>query len=229
MRWPAASKKLSDIQAFSPFQELSKMSSTAGSWRTPSPTSSTGSTRQFESFKMRPKPVNTYKKNKTLGGNLWGPVKGWLPFYRCTACRQVMSRKEPAKFPQKIYNCGHVVCAGCIARSYLIELNPLCPCKGCDKNVNPAERAKAAEPAAPVTPRPEEEDAGCGWCHDSPCRCDMRDDCCPSCGSDGRCYCYEPAEWVHYCGMADCDGDCGTLSCGCIDVCRNRCGTRDYY
>jgi hypothetical protein len=26
--------------------------------------------------------------------------------------------------------------------------------------------------------------------------------------------------------MRDCVGDCGTLSCGCIDTCRNRCGTK---
>ena len=25
-----------------------------------------------------------------------------------------------------------------------------------------------------------------------------------------------------------CDGHCGTLSCGCIDVCRNRCGLNGY-
>lgn len=27
-----------------------------------------------------------------------------------------------------------------------------------------------------------------------------------------------------YCGDPDCDYDCGTLSCGCIDMCRGRCG-----
>ncbi len=28
----------------------------------------------------------------------------------------------------------------------------------------------------------------------------------------------------HYCGDYDCAGDCGVLWCGCIDVCRKRCG-----
>lgn len=28
----------------------------------------------------------------------------------------------------------------------------------------------------------------------------------------------------HYCGDSDCIGDCGVLWCGCIDVCRKRCG-----
>ena len=33
---------------------------------------------------------------------------------------------------------------------------------------------------------------------------------------------------IHYCGNRDCEGDCGVLVCGCIDTCRNRCGTRSY-
>jgi hypothetical protein len=33
---------------------------------------------------------------------------------------------------------------------------------------------------------------------------------------------------VHYCGDADCDSRCGVLDCGCIDMCRGRCGTRDF-
>lgn len=28
----------------------------------------------------------------------------------------------------------------------------------------------------------------------------------------------------HQCGDPDCDYDCGMLSCGCIDMCRGRCG-----
>ena len=32
------------------------------------------------------------------------------------------------------------------------------------------------------------------------------------------CHCYEV--W--------CEGSCGTLDCGCIDVCRGRCGMKDY-
>lgn len=29
------------------------------------------------------------------------------------------------------------------------------------------------------------------------------------------------------CNYAKCQGDCGTLRCGCIDVCRGRCGAQD--
>lgn len=35
-------------------------------------------------------------------------------------------------------------------------------------------------------------------------------------------------EYIHYCGNEDCEGDCGVLVCGCIDMCRGRCGTRNY-
>ena len=32
---------------------------------------------------------------------------------------------------------------------------------------------------------------------------------------------------IHYCGDRKCDGECGTLVCGCIDVCR--CHSGDCY
>jgi hypothetical protein len=35
-------------------------------------------------------------------------------------------------------------------------------------------------------------------------------------------------EYIHYCDNVDCEGDCGVLVCGCIDMCRGRCGTRNY-
>jgi hypothetical protein len=220
------------------------MSSSAASWRTPSPTSSSGSEPRFEAFKMKAKsfqkpPQKQKKDNKSLGRNLWRPIKGWLPFYRCTACRQVMSRKEPSKYAQKIYSCGHVVCAQCIARSYLIELNPLCPCEGCGKQVNPRDEPTTASPVTPPPKScewctlPEEkckchEDECCKWCNYDHCICSGMDNTCPDCGSDGRCHCDEEEDRPHYCGDCDCHGDCGVLSCGCIDVCRGRCGRDDY-
>jgi hypothetical protein len=36
-------------------------------------------------------------------------------------------------------------------------------------------------------------------------------------------------EYIHYCGNKDCEWDCGVLDCGCIDTCRNRCGTRQSF
>ena len=39
---------------------------------------------------------------------------------------------------------------------------------------------------------------------------------------------YEDEECRCHCGDEMCGGDCGTLHCGCIDVCRGRCGRDDY-
>ncbi len=30
------------------------------------------------------------------------------------------------------------------------------------------------------------------------------------------------------CNYSKCQGDCGTLHCGCIDICRGRCGIREH-
>ena len=165
----------------------SKMST--DSWRTPSPTSSESS---YKPFKM---------KHKTLKRDLWDPPKEWLRFYRCQACKEVMSKKIPTKYPQRIETCGHVTCANCIAKSYLVDLNQLCPVEGCGKCVDPCQKSAvsrlviltselAAEPVELV---------------EEPVKVD-----------------------VHYCGDADCMYDCGVLSCGCIDQCRGRCGNREH-
>lgn len=33
---------------------------------------------------------------------------------------------------------------------------------------------------------------------------------------------------IHHCDNIDCEGDCGVLLCGCIDICRSRCGFNRY-
>ena len=35
-----------------------------------------------------------------------------------------------------------------------------------------------------------------------------------------------PKERIHYCNDYFCNWDCGILDCGCIDMCRGRCGCR---
>ena len=35
----------------------------------------------------------------------------------------------------------------------------------------------------------------------------------------------KPKEIIHPCNDYFCSGDCGVLICGCIDMCRGRCGT----
>lgn len=160
----------------------------------------------------KPKAKKPHKyRSKT---ELWEPPKGWLPFYRCQACREIMSKKEPSKSPQRISSCGHITCAKCIVTSYLVELNPFCPVKDCKMCVNP----KQTEPVKQVsilsseisTPSttPTKEMTECGFCS----------------GTDGLCNCNDEILTRHYCGDWMCVGDCGVLVCGCIDVCRGRCG-----
>jgi hypothetical protein len=36
-------------------------------------------------------------------------------------------------------------------------------------------------------------------------------------------------DWICYCREVDCPGSCGVLACGCIDICRGRCGNNDYW
>jgi hypothetical protein len=207
--------------------------------------------------KMKHKPAPRPQKKgppkyRAKNGDLWSPPKGWLSFYRCQSCREVMSKKDASKCPQRINMCGHITCAKCIVTSYLVELNPLCPVEGCGKCVNPRQKV-APEPveilagptvteeavpktpeSPPKTPELEEDDFDemCNGCHFDvyTCKCHLIDFCCPGCGSDGRCHCdnvqEEAEDWTHYCGRRECDGDCGTLSCGCIDTCRDRCGTK---
>ncbi len=35
-----------------------------------------------------------------------------------------------------------------------------------------------------------------------------------------------PEEILHYCNDYFCSGECGELDCGCVDICRGRCGLR---
>lgn len=174
-------------------------------------------------------------KYRSKNDELWHPPKGWIASYRCGACRQIMTRKEAFKCPQRINTCGHITCAKCIVSSYLVELNPLCPVEGCGKCVNPKQKERVlpvdiltgtnqndttptesvlteSAPTETVTPSVTEMNSGCGFCgKESGCDCN-EEICLPS--SKNICYCYDE----------DCGWDCGVLWCGCIDVCRGRCG-----
>lgn len=74
---------------------------------------------------------------------LWNAIHEWIPSYRCQVCCEIMSKKSISKSPQKINSCGHFMCARCIIYSYYIELNPICPVKGCMKCINPRDEKKA--------------------------------------------------------------------------------------
>lgn len=179
----------------------------------PSGLSAAGRFEPIKSKKHHTKPPKYRSKN----GELWMPPKGWLPFYRCQACHEVMSKKDATKCPQQITSCGHITCAKCIVTSYLVELNPHCPVKGCGKCVDPKQKQptppleiltapSTAPPSPPSTPPPAEVE------------------CCVWCGKNTLCDCNEEIRTAHHCGDWMCPGDCGVLWCGCIDQCRGRCG-----
>jgi hypothetical protein len=71
----------------------------------------------------------------------------------------------------------------------------------------------------------------CTDCHSE--LADHRDDCehdepepCEDCNNPYECVCAEQkadARLIRHrriCGFVDCEGDCGTLDCGCIDKCK---------
>ncbi len=175
--------------------------------RTPSPSSTASSSEsgRFDTLKQKKMSHKVRRDSHKEGGNLWSPAKGWLTYYRCSTCKEVMTRKDPAKCPQKIHACEHIVCAKCIVKSFLIELNPACPVKDCGKCVNP----RTAVTAKPAVALPL-------FFTTDIIPCDLFDE--------------EPVatERVHFCGDRSCEWDCGTLDCGCIDQCRGRCGLRDW-
>jgi hypothetical protein len=194
---------------------MSRLSSSAPEFipsgiRTPSP-----SVEEFQ-------PVQSKKNKKINSGELWFSPKGWLKFYRCQACHQVMSRKEPSRCPQVISACGHITCAKCIATSFLVELNPYCPVEGCGTCVNPKQTepvrpvAILAGASSPAAPAEIEETFDTHYL--------------PTFEEYDLAPTYELTEnkTVHYCGDSDCEWDCGVLYCGCIDICRNRCGLHPF-
>lgn len=191
--------------------------------------SASGGFQPVKSKKHHTKPQKYRSKN----GELWAPPKGWLPFYRCQACHEVMSKKEAPKFPQKINTCGHITCAKCIVTSYLVELNPLCPVEGCGKCVNP--KQKEAIPALEILSAPimtiETESLLSSVTPPisvtPPPKTEVVRETCAFCEKNTGCHCNDEIYTGCPCYDRLCPGDCGTLWCGCIDVCRNRCGLRD--
>jgi hypothetical protein len=74
-----------------------------------------------------------------------------------------------------------------------------------------------------------EENNTCDYCNMDPCRCQEDQGPCEDCGNPWECVCLELAEDAalkrhrRVCGDKRCDGTCGTLSCGCVDVCKDHC------
>jgi hypothetical protein len=158
-----------------------------------------------------------------------------------------MSKKDPAKTPQSIKSCRHITCANCIVKSYFVDLNPICPVDNCGKCVNPKDpitttplNILVAQPPLPVIDIPLTTSYDSSIDNliltsnlddikkeleellddDFEQQQDALDD-----------YYQQQAELEEqekqdeedeecYCGDKRCKADCGVLSCGCIDICR---------
>jgi hypothetical protein len=129
---------------------------------------------------------------------------------KCELCKRVISK---ACFPQRLDECRHVFCAGCIHKHFVTENKDKCPT--CSTYID-------------YTARPD----FCQHCYSAPCSCmedareqerDYDDDyMCPDCGEN---YC--SCDGCQGCRQADCGGDCGCLPCGCIDFCKGKCERDD--
>jgi hypothetical protein len=150
--------------------------------------------------------------------DLWSPPNGWLASYLCQSCKELMTKKEASKSPQRINACGHITCAKCIVKSYFLDQNPLCPVKNCGVYVDP--KINTSTPVTPENSVLSVESDECLW---GVCMCDETFAKETTKAEDYYDYMEDEKSW-HYCGDWLCPGDCGTLSCGCIDVCRNKCG-----
>ena len=138
----------------------------------------------------------------------WYDFNDYRAGLKCEICKTSIRKSV---FPQ-VTDCDHIFCAECIHKYYNIEHNKKCPT--CIQYID------------------EKDDPSfCRECWSAPCEC-MRydcddDDCCPGCGDkycNGHC---DDEPNCPSCGPG-CDGTCGALSCGCIDVCRGRCDSDGY-
>ena len=169
----------------------------------------------------------------------------------CLACYSQMNSNEESCSPQQINTCGHVVCYNCVHMAHLSQEVPFCPVLDCIKPMIPDElpsfaNAEANTDAKVIEQTEEISESGymCDVCN----MCNM----CNVCGKTDcdneshlqyesgyvcdMCYrpnCYDDCEYYkrgcngakskkHWCGWEECNGDCGVLWCGCIDICRIR-------
>lgn len=145
------------------------------------------------------------KKEPVVVKNYSGPWRTFDAYRAGLKCELCKTTIRKAINPQET-ECGHIFCAECIHQHYHIKHNDTCPtCKGYLDYRDDPHYLDDRESYGP------EENDGCPGCGDNWCdgRCDEEPDC-PSCGSG-------------------CDGSCGALSCGCIDVCRGRCDPDGYF
>ncbi len=193
------------------FPKSAKMTSKADisqNWREPLPAAA----KKLVSQQMRPQYSRApqfrtrafAKKEPIVVKNYFGPWESfndYRPGLKCELCKTTIRKTIN---PQEI-RCGHIFCEGCINLHYNIKNNYTCPT--CKEYLDYRDDPHFSDDRESYGP---EEDDGCPGCGDKWC--------------DGRCDEEPNCSWCR----SGCDGTCGALSCGCIDVCRGRCNSDGY-
>lgn len=133
---------------------------------------------------------------------LWSDLTEYKPLEKCEICKTTIRKSV---FPQILDSCGHIFCAKCIHTHYIIHNKKTCSV--CNQFINI-----------------EDHPAFCRICESAPCNCREEE----SCNYCGDLYCDERCRHDDD-NESTCYDDSGELSCGCIDVCRGRCGRDTYW
>jgi hypothetical protein len=134
-----------------------------------------------------------------------------------------LQRLFRAYFAAKAKPCGKCGYSSIRLEEFRTDMGPLC-------------RYCVEEEICEMRREYEDDEEECSDCGYQACHCHDHEDegPCEDCGNPYECVCAEQLEDAHLarhrraCGDPKCDGKCGTLLCGCIDVCRGRCGLRDW-
>jgi len=163
-------------------------------WRDPRYTSTSTYPYKEKIDNAKKEAVKKQEKKQVHYDGPWYPLQEWVSHYRCELCKGSLKGKSP----QRVFCCLSLYCAECINTHYNVKRELKCPC--CKEFLSPKDEPEC--------------------CTDGNCReyrepDDYEESFCPSCR---EVYCM--------CGADEEDDyeDDGTLGCGCIDVCRGRCG-----
>jgi len=125
--------------------------------------------------------------------HLWSDFTEYRATSRASAKKCELCKTNVLVFPQVLNVCKHIFCAKCIYDHYVVADKERCP-------------KCAVYICASDNPCYDDDDS-------YHFRLDDR----------GEEYCGEEDVFRCVCAVLGCSGDCGTLSCGCIDTCRGKC------
>ena len=158
----------------------------------------------FRAFAKKPRLVNLYPAQPHLWSDF--TICG-ADVKKCELCK-INVLRGAAVFPQVLNTCGHIFCAKCIYDHYVVANKKQCPT--CAAYICPYDNF-------------DDDERYIRGLDDRRWRFVLE------CAAEARSCEEEPSveeeeeEFRCPCGWGYCDGDCGTLPCGCIDTCRGKC------